>query len=784
MKRIAVFITILLSSLSFSQPMWRPIGPDDSNQPSTYSINYCDLAVDLNGVVYTAYCDQDINSSVTNKISVRRFINNHWEQVGIPGFSAGNVETVAIAVDYNNIPYVVYKDVANGNKATVQKFNGNEWVNVGTAGFTTSIVNYTDIAIDHNNVVYIVCQESGDALQKAVIRKFNGTSWEVVGTSGISISTARYTKIAISDNNIPFVAYSDGANAHKLNVKKFNGTTWEFVGTNPISSGESKNIGLAIDNGDLPYIIYTDVANSNRAIVKKFDGNSWSTLGNNIAVEDTSFDDIVLDSSNNPSIIYFDALNSKCHVKKYNGSSWDEIASADEIGSNNAIAIDEQNHLYTSSGDLNYQRVKKYTGTINELLGTEGIVPYVGSNLSLAMNGNNIPYITYAVDGSDNLPYVKVKKLNATVWEDVDTSQLTSSAYDPQIFIDQNDIPYLYFTSNTYSKVYKLSDIGWQLLPGSFTALSYARMTLDYNNIPYVVTTNTNFAKVRRYDTTWSTVGSGNAVTGEAQYLKITTDHNNVPYIAYSDVSNGRKLTVRRCPNNNNWIPLGSVGFSSGVAYMIDIKIDHNNVPYVAYVDVANNYKAIVKKFNETAWAWETVGNNFSSGSSYEPSITFDNNNVPYLIYRDDVLGVRSTNVRRFNGTDWELVGEPSIFKYMGIGNNFPSLVFTTNNVPYVLANTNGVFAKYFGEANTLQTTEQVRSNTTVVVSPNPINSYFSIITSEIIKEIELYTLTGKLVFCRETLFENIDTSFLETGIYILKVKTEKETITKKLIKN
>jgi len=72
-------------------------------------------------------------------------------------------------------------------------------------------------------------------------------------------------------------------------------------------------------------------------------------------------------------------------------------------------------------------------------------------------------------------------------------------------------------------------------------------------------------------------------------------------------------------------------------------------------------------------------------------------------------------------------------------------------------------------------------------VSPNPFMNEISIETKSNLQKIEIYDLNGKSHFSKTQLHENkteiIDLRELEKGIYILKIKTEGQELTKKIIK-
>lgn len=65
-------------------------------------------------------------------------------------------------------------------------------------------------------------------------------------------------------------------------------------------------------------------------------------------------------------------------------------------------------------------------------------------------------------------------------------------------------------------------------------------------------------------------------------------------------------------------------------------------------------------------------------------------------------------------------------------------------------------------------------------IYPNPAHSIINVSTEIIIKNIQLYSLEGKLI--KETNFKNIDVSSLTSGIYYIKVIFEKGSLTKKVI--
>ena len=72
-----------------------------------------------------------------------------------------------------------------------------------------------------------------------------------------------------------------------------------------------------------------------------------------------------------------------------------------------------------------------------------------------------------------------------------------------------------------------------------------------------------------------------------------------------------------------------------------------------------------------------------------------------------------------------------------------------------------------------------------VIVFPNPVNDKIQIETSSKIDKVEIFDIYGKTIKTWGTIHENeyIDTSFLETGIYFIKVYSSNQQFVKKFVK-
>ena len=73
-------------------------------------------------------------------------------------------------------------------------------------------------------------------------------------------------------------------------------------------------------------------------------------------------------------------------------------------------------------------------------------------------------------------------------------------------------------------------------------------------------------------------------------------------------------------------------------------------------------------------------------------------------------------------------------------------------------------------------------SSVQLSVYPNPVVNTLYIKSNENIRQIEVMDLLGSVI-AKENGVDNIDMSSYKTGIYLLRIHTEKGTVTKKVVK-
>lgn len=132
---------------------------------------------------------------------------------------------------------------------------------------------------------------------------------------------------------------------------------------------------------------------------------------------------------------------------------------------------------------------------------------------------------------------------------------------------------------------------------------------------------------------------------------------------------------------------------------------------------------------------------------------------------------------------DFELNYFVSFFGNTNIGDgvyrNFTySILETSTGKVLTLTNENGDKAIYGTEKLAVNDVSAQK----IGLYPNPVKDQLTIKTNDKIEKVEIYSQTGQLVKTADS--KEINTSTLPKGNYILKIKTDKSTVTEKLIKN
>jgi hypothetical protein len=185
--------------------------------------------------------------------------------------------------------------------------------------------------------------------------------------------------------------------------------------------------------------------------------------------------------------------------------------------------------------------------------------------------------------------------------------------------------------------------------------------------------------------------------------------------------------------DGSTWGNVGNAGFSAGWACYTSLAFSPIGQPYVAYMDYGNSLKATVMKFDGTNWI--NVGNaGFSDGEADFTNLGFSPSGQPYVAYKD--IGN---------------YGKTTVMKYDSIHLGINEL-----------------------------------KESRVSLYPNPASEYVTIrIAAPVTSQLTISNINGEELITRQITQPKtqLDISSLPSGVYFVRLTSEKSVVTGKIIK-
>ena len=238
---------------------------------------------------------------VTNKLSVAKFEDCVWKQVGSALFTPEiNGSHFDFDVANDGTPYVAYGDKEAASLASslsVMKFDGSAWTNVGDQGFFKAQSQYVGIAALDNGLAACLQNnsDSGAIPRRTMgVATWDGSAWTTGESSLLDAGQQMYT-CKMGDNGKIATLISinrgavDGVN-YGHNIFKYENGTWESLATNFVESGASQtsiaqgSFGTKVASDGTIYAWTGDNApGSYQVRLKKYNAESkaWETIGGN-----------------------------------------------------------------------------------------------------------------------------------------------------------------------------------------------------------------------------------------------------------------------------------------------------------------------------------------------------------------------------------------------------------------------------------------------------------------------------------------------------------------------
>ncbi|GEM_PF-3057567 len=303
----------------------------------------------------------------------------------------------------------------------------------------------TSLALDSYGYPHISYTTFGNSLHYA---RWTGTAWAKETVDNVP---ARATSLALDSNDYPHISYTT-LTGQSVHYARWTGTAWV---KETVEECDAWDCSLALNSYGYPHISYTTFGYPEGSLHYAWPtGTGWDmlTLDESPAIATS----IALDSSNRPHISYSTGGIASLHYACLAGGAWD-IQTVDERPVNStSIALDSNDCPcigYTTGGigvsvgigSLHYASLTDGVWDIQTVDGSDNL-----HSVSLALDSNDYPHISYATGGAPSLHYAH---WTGTAWatETVDPRLVGATS----LALDSSDYPHIsYATAGLFSLHY------------------------------------------------------------------------------------------------------------------------------------------------------------------------------------------------------------------------------------------------------------------------------------------------------------------------------------------
>lgn len=256
----------------FSGSEWQQIG----GNISPGRIDDYDLVLNNAGEPFVVYEDRN-----TRRVSARSWNGSSWLNVG-DDIIGGEGDEFNLAMDEQGNIFLLYEDYSNDFKVSVVRYSNGQWSQVGPAGFSLFGIAgeyLIDLAIAPNGTPYVAYVEQDEQSEYALkVQSFSGGNWQELSLAGIADNSLS-PSIAFDNTGNLYMAYGDGSQQWRASVARFNGSSWVTLGGVGISGEQSFYHSLGISPTNEPYFCYIDGNRNSDLTVRVLQNNQWRYVG-------------------------------------------------------------------------------------------------------------------------------------------------------------------------------------------------------------------------------------------------------------------------------------------------------------------------------------------------------------------------------------------------------------------------------------------------------------------------------------------------------------------------
>ena len=392
---------------------------------------------------------------------------------------------------------------------------------------------------------------------------------------------------------------------------------------------------------------------------------------------------------------------------------------------------------------------------------------------------DSVVYVGYSCDIGDNRATVKSLELDRISEYEGNPFFSAELSNWNHLMIDSTGRKLFIHTSSAGANMYVCEDSIWVGLRRGFPwrDIWYIDAAIDNIGDVYIVASFGLFSpdnlvvwKIKRDGTVVPLPTDCFSGMGGYHYTKIAVDSSSRVYIAYSLDSgdcNNKGVLKEYLSGLECWSDYSEERyFSDDPTGFIDVVLDENNTPYVSYKTYNNVW---VKKAKRDVYEGAFVDTSEYWGNT---SIDIDKNNCIYLAYVSSGETVNVIKMVRFIDELWSV-------EFQAEGNHADLKIL--DSVGYLAcAGSFGLsvfYNEYYSESGIEINSTKLKSFS---VYPNPFNSVIEIETPERV-DVKIYDIRGRLVGT-PTNSRWEPGSDLSSGVYFARIKTDSETISKKLM--
>ena len=291
------------------------------------------IAFGANGALAVAWAE-------SKDLSVRRWMNSHWETLGGP-LSAFAGDTPAfwssVQVDAQGNPVVAWQErVPNElirNSIIVRRWDAGRWVSLGTPlniGPDTNDASKPSLQLDAEGNPLVAWSEKSGGDAQIAVRRWNASAWQALGAATVapgsvwSLTLAANAPVLVSQRRT-----FDAEGEHlTLEVRRWTGSTWENLGSPlgvraiapQVRADAAGHLFLAwLDEGQYP-----DPA---RLRLLQWSGTAWEPLGTDVTVSQgdsrPGAPELVIDAEGRPLVAWLHAgVTQSLRVARWTGQDW------------------------------------------------------------------------------------------------------------------------------------------------------------------------------------------------------------------------------------------------------------------------------------------------------------------------------------------------------------------------------------------------------------------------------------------------------------------------------